>query len=225
MKSRFTLRYRPPVGGKAASQSFGPDKAATDADFEPGDFILTHGEACVSRAIQFGQKLRFRGSRSTYAWWNHAALIVSKEGDLIEAVGDGVVRNTLDHYASTEYTIVRVPGGLAGGDDRGQVVAYAEWALGLEYGYLTAVSIGLNLLLGGKFSFFIDGQTICSGLVARALERTGIIFDRSPSHIVPADLALFFDVQRPEGTSKGRVPRLKSKKKPDADAQRMSAGV
>ena len=39
---------------------------------------------------------------------------------------------------------------------------------------------------------FIDGQFVCSGLVARALERTGSIFDRDSAHIAPADLAKYF---------------------------------
>jgi len=208
MKKPFMIQYEQPVAGRSTAHRFGPDVAATGADYEPGDFILTHGDACVSRAIRWGQKLRFWRAKRKYTWWNHAALIVSKEGDLIEAVGHGVIRNTLAHYAPTEYTVVRIHDDLANTEDRAKVVRYAEWALGQKYGYLTAVSIGLNLLFGGKFSFFIEGQTICSGLVARALERTKVIFDRSPSHIMPADLAFYFDVEPPEkGASKGKVPK------------------
>jgi uncharacterized protein YycO len=207
MNKRFSIQYQPPVAGRSTAHRFGPDEAAIGADYEPGDFILTHGNACVSRAIRWGQMLWFWGRKSKYAWWNHAALIVSKEGDIIEAVGHGVMRNKLDHYALTEYTVVRVHDDLASSEDRAEVVRYAEWALGQKYGYLTAVSIGLNLLFGGKFSFFIEGQAICSGLVARALERTKVIFDRSPSHIMPADLAFYFDVEPPPtGTSKGKIP-------------------
>ena len=47
------------------------------------------------------------------------------------------------------------------------------------------------MLTGSKLAFFIDGRFVCSGLVARALERTGRIFDRDPSHIAPADLAKY----------------------------------
>ena len=48
------------------------------------------------------------------------------------------------------------------------------------------------MLTGSKLTFFIDGQFVCSGLVARALERTGSIFDRDSAHIAPADLAKYF---------------------------------
>jgi hypothetical protein len=56
-------------------------------------------------------------------------------------------------------------------------------------------SIGISLLTGLRFSFGFDGQQICSGLVARALERSDHIFERSPSHILPADLAFLFDIK------------------------------
>ena len=187
---------------------FETGEAATEADFEPGDFILTHSSACVSRIIRWGQSLRFWGRKRKYTWWNHAALIVSQQGDIIEALGDGVEKNELSKYTPTEYTVVRIHPDLITAEDRNEVVNYAEWALGQEYGYLTIISIALSLIFGGKFSFFIDGQSICSGLVARALERTKVIFDRSPSHIMPADLAFFFDVEPPQrGSSKGDIPR------------------
>jgi hypothetical protein len=63
---------------------------------------------------------------------------------------------------------------------------------------LTIVSIALSLLTGGKFTFGFDGQSICSGLVARALERMCAIFNRSSSHIMPADLAKYIEVEPPD---------------------------
>jgi hypothetical protein len=59
------------------------------------------------------------------------------------------------------------------------------------------VSIAYTLLTGGKFTFAIDGEAICSGLVARAMERTGAIFNRTPTHVMPADLAKYYDVEPP----------------------------
>lgn len=204
----FTIRYKPWVAKRAEMKRFEPGEAAKEADFEPGDFILTHSNAFVSRIIRWGQSLRFWGKKSKYTWWNHAALIVSQQGDIIEALGAGVEKNKLSKYTPTEYTVVRIHSDLIAAGDRNEVVSFSEWALGQEYGYLTIISIALSLIFGGKFSFFIDGQSICSGLVARALERTKVIFDRSPSHIMPADLAFFFDVEPPQrGSSKGNIPR------------------
>jgi hypothetical protein len=54
------------------------------------------------------------------------------------------------------------------------------------------------MLTGSKLTFYIDGQYVCSGLVATALERAGSIFNRSAANITAADLAKYFDpAQRP----------------------------
>jgi uncharacterized protein YycO len=185
-------------------------------EFQPGDFILTHSRGLASALIRFGQGLRFLARNRRYIWWSHAALIVSAQGDLIEAIGAGVRRSHISKYHSTDYQLVRL-GTLASTADREKIVRYAEWALGQEYGWLTIISISCGLLAGGRFTFGFDGQSICSGLVARALERSAAIFDRSPSHIMPADLAKYFSVPRPpRGSSRGVVPRAPRRRTPPA---------
>jgi len=97
-------------------------------------------------------------------------------------------------------------------------VAFGEASVGDPYGWPTIVSIGLTLVTGAKFNFNVDGQQICSGLVARAEERTGVIFAdsqsngpkdlREPSHIMPADLAMYYQVEPlPAVTPKRQAPR------------------
>lgn len=180
------------------------DPGVTAPEFQRGDFILTHGKAWTSRIIRFGQRLRFVGESRKYARWNHAAILVDDEGALVEALGAGVKRRHLSAYEGTEYHLVRISASDA---DRDQVVAFAEWSLEQPYAFVTIVSIALSLLTGAKFTFAFDGQQICSGLVARALERTDAIFHRMPSHIMPADLAKYFGVEPPpRGTPKGEVP-------------------
>lgn len=170
----------------------------------PGDFILTHGRALTSRMIRFGQRLRIRGDDRRYTHWNHAAVIVGSDGAIVEALGKGVARRNLADYVPTEYHVVHID---ASEKDRDQVVKLAEWALDSPYGYLTIVSISISLLTGGKFTFAFEGQHICSGLAARALERTDAIFNRTPSHIMPADLAKYYKVEPPApGTPIGTPP-------------------
>ncbi len=161
--------------------------------------------------IRFGQRLRIRGDDRIYTHWNHAALIVSSNGDIIEALGRGVCRRNLSAYEPKEYKLVRLNASDA---DREQEVHFARWAAGevdsagndipqsqrvsIRYGFMTIVSIGYSLLTGGKFSFSIAGQEICSGLVGRCLERTGVIFGRKPpTHMMPADLAKYYDAPGP----------------------------
>ncbi|MEK7534658.1 MAG: hypothetical protein AAB600_04965 [Patescibacteria group bacterium] len=84
---------------------------------------------------------------------------------------------------------------MASEEDRKQAVYFAAYVLGQSYGWTNIVSIAISLVAGLKFSFGFDGQQICSGLVARALEKTWAIFHRSPSHITPADLAKYYQVE------------------------------
>ena len=159
--------------------------------FDRGDFVLVAGTQFSSRLIRWGQKLRIHGADRTYVRWTHAALIVDTDGTLIEAVGTGVRRWHLDRYRDAEYVVVHVE---TSEENRDEVVRFAEWALSTRAAYsrLQTVSMGLSMLTGSRLTFFIDGQFVCSGLVACALERTGAIFDRAAAHIAPADLAKYF---------------------------------
>lgn len=191
----------------ASVKHFPPGMEAQLNDFKAGDFILTHGNTFFSYLIRFGQYLAFWGKDSKYAWWNHSALIVSEDGNLIEALGAGGVKAAhISKYAPTDYHIVRL-GELASDTDRVQICRFAQQTLNLKYGFVTLISIAIGLLTGCRFKFGFDGQYICSGLVARALERSSVIFDRSPSHITPADLAKYFQAEPPpKGQSRGVIP-------------------
>ena len=174
-------------------------------DPEPGDFILTHGAEFFSRLIQLGQGIRYTGVDRPFTYWNHTALIVSADGAIVEALGPGVRRNSLAEYDQTQYTVVHV---TASREDRAEMVAFAEHWIGARYDWATIVSIVISLLTGAKFSFGFAGQLICSGLVARALERTTAIFEEEPSHVMPAGLAKMFAVAPPPpDTPKGKPSR------------------
>lgn len=148
--------------------------------------------------------MRFHGPDSKYTYWNHAAIVVGDDGAIIEALGSGVQKRNISVYEPTQRTLVGI---TASDEDRNEACAFAESACGAKYGYLTIVSIAYSLITGGKFSFIFEGQQICSGLVARSLERTGLIFDTEPSHIMPANLAKLYDVNPPApGTPKGVIP-------------------
>ena len=60
--------------------------------------------------------------------------------------------------------------------------------------YQHALDAKGRFILPARFSFFVDGETTCSGLVARAQERTGAIFNRATVNITPADLAKYYRV-------------------------------
>jgi uncharacterized protein YycO len=183
----------PPAGPvhKPLIQKFAP--GLTVANPTPGDFLLTHGNSWTSKLIRFGQMLRYTGAERVYTRWNHAALFVSENGDIVEALGGGVQKRNVAVYKDTEYHVVRLQNVVD--VNRRHEVAFAMACLNDSYGFFTILSIALSLLSGSKFGFGVDGQEICSALVARCLERTGEIFQQDPWHMTPADLAKYYDVR------------------------------
>lgn len=161
----------------------------------PGDFILTHSTGIFGMLIRFGESLRYWGHDRIYAHWSHAAIFVDDHGTIIEALGGGVQERNISVYEGTEYVVVHLPDATST-TDRQESVKFAEYCLNEKYGWLTIVSIALCLITGAKLSFGVDGQQICSALVARCTERIGEIFEETePWHLLPADLAKHFNIQ------------------------------
>ncbi len=173
---------------RISATRYPPGKA--DPDPQPGDFLLTHAYAWTSHLIRFGERLRYRGSNRTYAYWSHAVAVASTNGDIVEALGSGVTAGNISKYTGSDYVYVRIDATEA---DRVEMAAFAHEQIGWQYGFLTIVSIVLSLLTTGRLRFGLSGTEICSGLVARLLERGTYIWV-DPSSIMPADLARFFDV-------------------------------
>src|SRR5207244_9543855 len=125
-------------------------EAGTAPDiFKPGDFLLCSNSGTVARVIRFGQRLRIP---KQWCWCNHAAMVVSAGGDLVEALSHGPERTNADKYQPVDYVIVNSGLDL---DDRAEAVRYANWAADNNggYGYLTIVSIAFTLLTGARFRF------------------------------------------------------------------------
>ena len=175
----------------------------------PGDFLFTHGTSWTSRLIRFGEKIRYWGPDKKFTRWNHVAIFINEGGDIIEALGGGVQQRNIAVYRQTEYHVVHLENVVD--VNRVHEVEFARACLNDHYGWLTIVSIALSLLTGSKLGFGVDGQEICSALVARCLERTGEIFPTDPWHIMPADLAKYFNVQPTDPNATiGTVPEVNS---------------
>jgi hypothetical protein len=186
-------------------ERFGPGETVIKP--QPGDFMLTHAAGFSSNLIRLGEAMRYRGPKAGFAHWSHAAMFVDTDGEIVEAILSGVQQRNVSVYAKTEYQVVRLT--KATEEERAHAVAFAEHCLNDRYGYLTDLSLMFSLATGRKFFFGEDGQMICSGMVARALERTGAIFQYDSWHMLPADLAEAFNVQIEPGMSKGTIPDAK----------------
>jgi uncharacterized protein YycO len=195
-------RYGPHQGVPVRATAASVDLANPTA--QQGDFVLTHSSGIFGALIRFGEGWRYWGKEKVFAHWSHAAIFVNDEGDIIEALGGGVQKRNISVYRETEYVVVHLPQSTAD-IDRSEAVQFAQHCLHEKYGWLTIVSIVIALVSGTKLNFVIDGQQICSALVARCLERIGEIFtENEPWHLMPADLAKHFKVT--EIGNRGNIP-------------------
>jgi hypothetical protein len=152
----------------------------------PGDLVFTHRTAIYSKLITFGQGLRFRGADKKYAHWSHVAVVVGYNGELVEALGRGVVRTNISYYRDVEYHYVGIQ---CAETDRLQMVNFAEACVGRRYAWVEIPSLGLTLITGAKLVVGNPGTLICSALAAEMLCRGDFIWPREPSTMLPADLA------------------------------------
>jgi uncharacterized protein YycO len=162
--------------------------------FTPGDFILVSSNGILAKIIRLGQFVRYHGRMKPFSHWNHAAMIVDEKGTIVEAVGRGVKHSHIDDYKNVEYYLVSTK---LNKQSRDQTIAACESFVKDKYGWLTIISIAFELLTGIKLQFSLNNSMICSGIVAQSLWAGGIIFDRNPYQMMPADLASAFNVTCP----------------------------
>lgn len=120
-------------------------------------------------------------------------MIVSGNGDIIEALGGGVQKRNIACVQGNRYHVVHLEDVVV--TESADEAGFAEACLNDGYGWLTIISIALSPLFVSEFGFGVDDQEICSALVARCVERTGEIFPQDSWRIMPADLAKYFDVK------------------------------
>lgn len=143
----------------------------------PGDIGATTGPAAVSRLIQMGQRLH--GDR--FYKWNHIFVVVDSTGGTVEALGHGVARSSLMDHGQVLHL------GCPAGVDRARVVEFALSKLGVEYGYLDDVLLGVDCLTRARLCWRGD-SLICSELGALALEAGGWRSPLPAALTMPADL-------------------------------------
>jgi hypothetical protein len=170
--------------------------------FVPGDFSLhrattTKGRGgattMLGKLIQAGERARY--GNSDFARWTHSTLIVSETGDICEANAVGVELKNIEEYRGSDYKIVHVD---ALPLQRELACGFAKGRVKDKYGILNFVGLAFQALFGWNISVHVDGQFICSGLVARSTEKYIDAYPRSPENMMPADLAFFWDAESGE---------------------------
>lgn len=159
--------------------------------YVPGDFILVSTKGVLAKLIRFGQFIRYHGKMKPFSRWNHAAMIIDEDGTIVEAVGRGVITSNISEYINVEYYYVTTK---LNKQSRDQTVSACKSFIKDKYGFLTIVSITLDLITGIKMQLTNSNTMICSAVVAQSLWAGGIIFDRNPYQMMPADLAASFNI-------------------------------
>lgn len=176
----------------AKVERYGPGEDAKD--FVPGDFILAHRHNLIAGLISLAQKRRFKGPDAVYAHWTHSAMIVEKDGALVEAEDTGVRQNPISRYHADEYHLVRL-GPEFSAEGRARAVAYSKAHIGQGFGFLDMFGASLYLLFGWPLRLVRHGHEICSGLVTAALQAGGLVPELDAVLTLPADIAKLFDVR------------------------------
>lgn len=119
----------------------------TESDLKPADILLSTGNAKVSSVIRFGT-----GSR-----YSHASLYAGN-GEIIEAIGEGVLRQSLtramrDDTLVCAYRRVRMSDAQAQ-----QVIRYAASQVGKPYDEAGAIGAGVTSGRGGMMLTVFAGS-------------------------------------------------------------------
>lgn len=176
----------------------------SEQDLKPADILLSTGTASVSAAIRFGTGSRF----------SHASLYVGN-GEIIEAIGEGVVRQSLIR-AMRDDTLVCVYRRIGMSEGQaGQVIRYASMQIGKSYDQSGAIGAGVTSGRGFLLSVFAgailptvagigtgmavaadlmnrwdpERSFFCSELVALAFDNAGVSLGRGAASSTPEDVA------------------------------------
>ena len=170
------------------------------ADARPGDIVAFETGGIFGRLIQLGQWLRRSDRR--YRRFHHIAVIVDYDGCGNE--GRASPHNWLCVQAARHVDIASLGQAASRGCpftvfacppdvDRSLVIAQARALVGIEYGVLTIVSIGVDILtprsLRVSFRAGGDPTLICSALGALCLHAGGWLHEWQDIYqVTPADL-------------------------------------
>jgi hypothetical protein len=171
---------------------------------QAGDFILVSGTSWRARAITVYQRLRARGDGRRYVHWNHVALVVGRNGVIVEAGTGGVVLEHIEKYRDADYHYVAIG---AAPTARRLATRFALSRVGSRYGSRAAAGLLLAALTRGRVRLQDEGREMCGSLVARALACAGESFELLPAEMLPADLATHYRVPDPRGRDLAFPPR------------------
>lgn len=159
--------------------------------YVPGDLLLVDDYSGQGDLIG---SLVLDGSEARYGVrkWTHSAVIVSEDGDLVEALEDGVDHTHISKYDGVQTKVIHLP---IPADDprRAYAVRYALAQVDESYGVIGFISLGVDLAFGLNTSLHVDRRPICSEICARATESaTQAGYQYASERILPMDLDVYW---------------------------------
>jgi hypothetical protein len=175
-----------PAGRSSRAVRCGPGESMSHP--RPGDVILVRGVGWLGRLIRLGERISYRGDADrAFAYWSHAALVVSRAGHLIEVLPAGVCIGTIERYRDQDYHYVCLDLPEA---DRARAARFAYSCLRQKYDRWSFALLAVARLLGDRFEVPDRGcQQGCVSLIVRALQAAGMRFERRPTDMSLVDLA------------------------------------
>lgn len=161
----------------------------------PGDILFFHSKGFVGAMIRLGERLRHPTQPH---WVNHVGVCVEDDGDglprIVQAGANGVAYAYLKDI-DAEYEVVSADAFPTVTDveiDRYAVICQAHDLVGAKYGWLTILSIVVNVLTPRwiRIPDFRRGTTyICSAAAAWCLHAGGADIDTYDLYqIMPSEL-------------------------------------
>jgi hypothetical protein len=175
----------PPAAQSSRVVRCGPGEGISHP--RPGDVILVRGVGWLGYLIRLGERIAYRRNADrAFAYWSHAALVVSPAGHLIEVLPNGVRICTIEKYRHQEYHYVNLD---LPESDRAKAARFAYSCLRQKYDRLSFTLLAIAKLLGDRFEVPDRGQQGCVSLIVRALQGAGMAFERRPTDMGLVDLA------------------------------------
>lgn len=190
-------------------------------ELQPGDILLTRSNGLIGGIIRVGEYIHVDGWREAMgrfwrwakyrqplsstphdpAWVNHAAVYVGN-GEVIEALAQGLVRSPVSKYHPTQFIVIKLEAIKPGVDDahREDLIEFADAEADRhdKYGWFSIFSIIVQILTPLKLNLTWKDSMICSAFAARCLEHAGVTLPMwDPYVVTPADLSRNFPTVLP----------------------------
>lgn len=174
-----------------------------------GDLVLVDQPGTRSGwFIKAGEWLR--PLNRPFSWTHHACGVEvgGASAVVIQETAKGAVCSPLSVFDAANYCVISPTNATI--RQRQLAVAFLRWSLGSGYGWWSIPGDALDDLTGLHLSLGTYGRMVCSTSASRMAERWGLIPDRDPTAVQPADIARYWGLSKTTAADSFASPPGKS---------------